>query len=136
MISAAVVCKAQFYDLDPMQVVWHGNYARFLEQARCALMEKIGYSYGEMAESGYLWPIVEMRIKYVRPVTLSQEIEVTATLSEYENALKIAYRITDRATGETLTKATTTQAAVSETTREMSLESPAVLIERVRKLLP
>ena len=34
MISAEVIIKIQFYDLDPMRVVWHGNYPRFLEQAR------------------------------------------------------------------------------------------------------
>jgi len=37
--------------------------------------------------------------------------------------------------GEVLTKAQTTQVAVSAATRDMSLESPAILIERVRKLL-
>ena len=41
MIAADVTIRVQFYDLDPMQVVWHGNYARFLEQARCALLERI-----------------------------------------------------------------------------------------------
>ncbi len=135
MISAAVVCQAQFYDLDPMQVVWHGNYARFLEQARTALMEKIGYSFAEMAESGFLWPIVDLRIKYVGPVVLRQEIEVTATLKDYLNSLKIDYRITDRASGDVLTKAQTMQVAVSADTGEMALESPAALIERVEALL-
>ena len=135
MISAAVVLQAQFYDLDPMQVVWHGNYARFLEQARTALMEKIGYSFAEMAESGFLWPIVDLRIKYVRPVTLRQEIEVTATLKEYLHSLKIDYRIADCASGIVLTKAHTMQVAVAAATQEMALESPAVLVERVEALL-
>ena len=135
MISAAVVYRAQFYDLDPMQVVWHGNYPRFLEQARTALMEKIGYSFAEMAESGFLWPIVDMRIKYVRPIVLRQEIEVTATLKDYLHALKIDYRIIDRISGEVLTKAQTMQAAVSAETRELSLESPAALVARVEALL-
>jgi acyl-CoA thioester hydrolase len=40
MISAEVVIKIQFYDLDPMRIVWHGNYPRFLEQARSVLFEK------------------------------------------------------------------------------------------------
>ena len=43
MVEAEVVVKAQFYDLDPMGVVWHGHYARFMEQARCELLDKIGY---------------------------------------------------------------------------------------------
>ena len=135
LISASVVCKAQFYDLDPMQVVWHGNYARFLELARCALMEKIGYSYGEMAESGTLWPIVDMRLKYVRSVVLNQEIEVKATLADYRHRLRIDYRISDAGTGQILTKAQTTQVAIDAQSREMSLESPPMLIERVEALL-
>ena len=59
MISANVVLKAHFHDLDPMQVVWHGNYPRFLEQARCALLDQIAFSYPEMAATNYIWPIVE-----------------------------------------------------------------------------
>ena len=29
--------KPSFYDLDPMGVVWHGNYIKFMEQAREAM---------------------------------------------------------------------------------------------------
>ncbi|SEH49973.1 acyl-CoA thioesterase [Magnetospirillum fulvum] len=136
MIAAEITLTAQFYDLDPMQVVWHGNYPRYLEQARCALLDRIGYNYPEMEASGYLWPIVDMRLKYVRPVRFAQTIRVSATLAEYENRLRIEYRITDAATGEVLTKATTTQLAVETASQELCLESPSALVERVRKLLP
>jgi acyl-CoA thioester hydrolase len=135
MISAEVFCKAQFYDLDPMNVVWHGNYMRFLEQARCALMDLIGYSYAEMADSGYVWPIVDLHVKYVRAITLAQEIRVVATLTEYENQLKIDYRIYDAGSGEVLTKAQTRQVAVQADRQETCFESPAILLERVRTLL-
>jgi len=132
MHSAETVIKAQFYDLDPMNVVWHGNYARFLEQARCELLDSIGYNYAEMKESGFAWPIVDMRIKYVRPVLFGQEIVVTATIIETQNRLKIDYRIRDRASGEVLTKATTVQVAGNMTTGEMQLESPAALTDKIK----
>lgn len=135
MISVEVDIVAQFYDLDPMQVVWHGNYARFLEQARCALLDKIGYNYPEMDRSGYMWPIVEMQTKFVRPVRFAQAFRVEATLVEYENRLKISYRCRDKISGEVLTKAHTVQVAVSVSTAELCLESPAVLVEKVRALL-
>ena len=135
MISADVTLKAQFYDLDPMQVMWHGNYPRYLEQARCALLDRIDFNYAEMQASGFIWPIVDMQIRYVRPIRFAQEFVVAATLVEYENRIKISYRITDRATGETLTKAHTTQVAVDPATNELSFVSPPVLIERVRRLL-
>ena len=136
MIAADVVIQAQFYDLDPMQVVWHGNYVRFLEHGRCALMEKIGYSYREMAASGYMWPIVDLQLKFVKSITLAQQIRITATLVEYENRIKIAYRITDAGGGDLLSKAQTTQLAVRIATGEMTFNSPAELLDKVRTLLP
>jgi acyl-CoA thioester hydrolase len=117
MISAEITITAQFYDLDPMQVVWHGNYPRFLEEARCALLNRIGYNYPEMEASGYLWPIVDMRLKYVRPIRFAQAVRVIATLAEYENRLRIEYRILDGESGEVLTKGTTSQLAVEACSR-------------------
>jgi len=130
-ISAKVGLKIQFYHLDPMEIVWHGNYPRFLEKARCALLDHIGYNYEEMRKSGYAWPIVDMRIKYVRSAYFKQDISVTAMLKEYENRLIIDYRITDDETGDVITKARTTQVALHMATKEMMFESPDILIQKV-----
>ena len=135
MLTIDTTIKAQFYDLDPLQVVWHGNYVRFLEQARCSLLDRIGFNYPEMARTGFVWPIVDLRIKYVRPIRFGQEVIVSATLAEYENRLKIDYRIRDGQSGEVLTKAHTVQVAVDAESGELCLESPAVLTDRVRECL-
>jgi acyl-CoA thioester hydrolase len=135
MISAEVIIKIQFYDLDPMRIVWHGNYPRFLEQARAALFEKLSFGYVEMSESGFAWPIVDMRIKYVRPINPRHSIKVTATLVEYENRLKANYIITDTETGEILTKAHTIQVTVDRTSNELCFETPSALVEKVRRAL-
>lgn len=136
MISAEITIKAQFYDLDPMQVVWHGNYPRFLEEARCALLDRIGYNYPQMDQSGYLWPIVDMRLKYVRPIRFAQSVIVRASLKEYENRLCIDYQIRDADSGEVLTKASTVQLAVEAKSQELCLECPPALVDRVKGLLP
>jgi acyl-CoA thioester hydrolase len=135
MISASVTCKPEFYDLDPMNIVWHGNYLRFLEQARSALMTHIGYNYEEMKQSGYAWPIVDLRIKYIKPTRWGDTIRVDATLVEYDNRLKIDYKIINEATGALITKATTIQLAVAASTGELSFVSPDELINKVRSLL-
>lgn len=135
VITADIVTKAQFYDVDPMQVVWHGNYPRFLEQARCALLDHIGFNYREMAATRYAWPIVDLRIKYVRPVRFAQEIKVVATLVEFENRLRIRYRIADLARGEILTKAETIQVAVDMASQEIQFVSPPELVDRIRPFL-
>jgi acyl-CoA thioester hydrolase len=131
-LEAQVEVDVAFQDADPMGVTWHGNYFRYLESARAALLTKIGYGYREMAASGYLWPIVDARIKYVKPTTFGQRLMVRASLTEYENRLKIAYTITDRESEECVTKAETTQVAVSKDSGEMCFCSPQVLLDRVR----
>ena len=132
MISTEIILTAQFYDLDPMGVVWHGHYARFLEQARCQLLDDISYNYVEMQASGYIWPIVDMRVKYVRPIRFHQQFIVSATLVESANRLKIDYIISDRASGEVLTKAHTVQVAVDAATNALCLESPAVFTDKLK----
>lgn len=134
MICACITLDTQFYDLDPMAVVWHGNYPRFLEQARSALLDKIGYNYTEMASSGLAWPIVDMRIKYVASLRFPQRFTITATLREYENRLCIDYVVRGQ-DNKVLTKASTTQVAVTIATGEMQFVSPPELIQKVHECL-
>lgn len=131
-ISADVVIEVPFEDGDPMGVTWHGNYFRYLERARCRLLEKIGYGYRAMIESGYSWPIVDTRMKFTRPTVFGQRVRVVATLEEYENRLKISYEITDAESGVRVTKGYTIQVAVDNATEELCFVSPDVLIEKIR----
>lgn len=131
-LSAEVEITVPFEDGDPMGVTWHGNYFRYLERARCELLNKIGYGYLAMVESGFSWPIVDTRVKFVRPTVFEQRVRVVATLEEYENRLKIGYEITDIESGERVTKGYTIQVAVDSATNEICFVSPPILIDKVR----
>jgi len=61
---------------------------------------------------------------------------VRASLVEWENRLKINYLISDAATGERLTRASSVQVAVDIASREMLLASPRVFVEAVERKLP
>ena len=134
-LTTAVDIEIPFHDCDPMNVVWHGNYPRYFEVARCKLLRLFNYDYLDMQASGYMWPIVDMRLKYVGSAKFTQMITVTATLVEYENRIKINYLITDKNSGVKLTKGYTIQAAVSMESNELQFESPAILIEKLQPFL-
>ena len=134
-LTTAVDIEIPFHDCDPMNVVWHGNYPRYFEVARCQLLRLFNYDYIDMVESGYLWPIVDMRVKYVGSAKFRQFITVTASLREYEHRIKIDYLITDKKTGAKLTKGFTVQAAISIESNELQLESPPVLVEKLQPCL-
>jgi acyl-CoA thioester hydrolase len=128
---AEIETQVQFYDLDPMEVVWHGHYVKYLEIARCALLDGIGYNYAQMKASGYAWPVIDMHIRYASSATFGQRLKLRAEIVEWENRLKIRYLITDAITGRRLSRASTTQVAVALATGEMCFVSPGVLFEKL-----
>ena len=128
LLAVEVDITVSFHDCDPMGVVWHGNYFRFFEVAREALLSQINYSYREMQASGYVWPVVDTRVKYCYPLRYEERIRVQATIVEYENRLRIDYLIFT-SEGKIATRAHTIQVAVEQATQEMCFVSPAILFE-------
>lgn len=135
IVSASAEATPQFYDLDPMNIVWHGNYPKYLELGRVAVMKKIGYNYEEMIESGYAWPFIEMRMRYARPMKLDHPVKITAGIVEWENALRITYSIVEVASGERLMRASSSQVAVKIGTTEMLWVAPPILREKLAPYL-
>ncbi len=86
-----------------------------------------------MQASGYLWPVVEIYLRYALPARYGQCVTATARLLEYENRLKIGYVVADRSTGERLTRGWSVQVAVHAATRELQFVSPQVLLEKLGK---
>jgi acyl-CoA thioester hydrolase len=124
-----------FHDVDPMNVVWHGHYVKYMELARCEFLDSIGYGYQAMADSGYAWPVVDMRIKYVKSLAFNQRICVETSLVEWEYRLKLNYLILDAVTGEKITNAYTIQVAVDQAAKEMCYESPSILSKKIKEHL-
>jgi acyl-CoA thioester hydrolase len=129
--SAEIELQIQFFDLDPMEVVWHGRYVHYLETARCALFEQFEYNYTQMKLSGYAWPIIDLHLRYAAPAVFMQRIKVRATVVEWLNRLKIDYVISDAETGRRLTRASTVQVAVEIASGEMCFASPPILLQKL-----
>lgn len=116
-----------FFDVDSMNIMWHGHYVKYLELARCAFLEEVAYTYDVMKQSGFAYPIVQLNLKYVKPALFRQKIRVHLKLMEYETCLRFDYIITDLATGEKLTQGSTTQMAVEVKSRETQFMLPESL---------
>ena len=100
-------------------------------RTRCALLQRHDYDYPQMHASGFLWPVVDARVKYIRPLRFAQPLKVQATITAWENRLKLEYVIRDAASGEVLTRAHTIQVAVGVESGEMLYVCPPVLWERL-----
>ena len=126
-LEAEVQVEVGFYDVDAMDVAWHGHYLKYFERGRCALLRMIDYDYPRMRESGYAWPIVDCKLRY------GQRLIVRATLREWESRLRIDYRIRDAASGRKVTTGSTIQVAVEMASGELQFVSPRALLERLER---
>lgn len=131
MIRAEVELTVPFFDIDLLGIAWHGHYCKYIEIARCAMLDTIDYGYMVMKATDYVWPIVDMQLRFVRPAKFEQRIRVSAELVEWEYRMKIKYLIADAETGEVLAKGHTIQAAVNVASGEMSYASPAIFLEKL-----
>ncbi len=131
IVSCEVEMTVPFFDVDLMEIVWHGHYLKYFEVARCVLLDKVGYNYMQMRESGYTWPVIDLRIRYARPAKFGQKLIVHANIDEWEHRLGIQYKIVDKLTGVRLTRGHTYQVAVEMASNEMCFESPLILWEKL-----
>jgi len=53
-----------FQDADPTGMAWHGNYYRYYDKARVALLDKLDFAYRSMEAIGQFWPIVDTRARF------------------------------------------------------------------------
>lgn len=121
----------QFYDLDPMNVVWHGNYLKYLESARCDLLKKIGYDYDNMRADGVVYPIAKMDLKYIKPCKFNQVLFLETIVEELEPALIIKYNIFDEESGEKVFSAKSMQICVDIKTGESIYSAPEGLKQKL-----
>jgi acyl-CoA thioester hydrolase len=133
-ISATIEATVAFHDIDIIGVMWHGHYLKYLENARWALMNKIGFGFEVMNASGFAWPIVEMHVKYVHAAKLNDQLRVRASLVEWENRLAVNYLIV-RADGERLARAKSVQVAVDAHSGALQFTTPQPLLDCVQRAL-
>ena len=132
-IKAETIIEVPFYDLDPMGVVWHGNYVKYLEAARCDLLSKIGYTYTDMMNEGIAYPVATMDLKFIKSAVFSQKLKVVTEITEYDPALYIKYEIFDADTGEKLFKAKSMQICINAKTGESVYVPPKKFVEKLEK---
>ena len=99
--------RIRYSETDQMGVVYHGNYAQYLELARVEWLRSLGISYKTMEEDGIMLPVISLSINYIKPALYDDLITVKVILKK-KPAVRIEfdYEITNEA-GDLLATANT-----------------------------
>lgn len=109
-LSATTTVDVHFYDVDAVQIVWHGNYIKYMENGREAFGEKYGIAYMDIFDNGYVVPIADLKIRYLNTVKLGERLVVETTYVPAQSAKMIFDYTIYRESDQTIVaKATTTQ---------------------------
>ena len=86
----------QYYETDRMGITHHSNYIRWMEEARVAFLDGLGWSYGKLEEEGIVSPVTAIECRFRASTTFADVISIEVTVSEFKGAvLKLSYVMTN-----------------------------------------
>jgi acyl-CoA thioester hydrolase len=123
--STEIEIVIPFHDLDPLQVVWHGNYLKYFDMARFDLFERLGVDLQEYyRKTNCIFPIIKTSTKYIIPLRHRDRIICKATLKDAQTKIIIDFEIRHAESGKICCKGTGEQAAVQLPETELLLKIP------------
>lgn len=124
-ISHEIKLRVPFHDLDPLQIVWHGNYLKYFDQARFGLFKEVGLDlYRYFIEQQVVFPVTRFSSKLIVPLRYDDEFVCKATVVEAVYKIGISFEIRLVDSGQLCTRGNSEQVAVIMPDMEMQFEIP------------
>lgn len=125
--------RIRYSETDQMGVVYHGNYAQYLEMGRVEWLRSNGFSYKGMEEKGVMLPVISLNIKFKKPALYDELITVETQLKKTPS-VKIEFDfILTNEKGEILAEATTVLAFINMKTKR-PIKCPDYLLQEIEAL--
>ena len=104
-MSVKTALRVRFYDTDEMGVVDHANYIRWFETGRVEYLRSIGITLTDMMSDGILFPITEIRAKYLHAAKFDDDLELeTTAVALTKVKMEFKYKIRRKSDGQLLVK--------------------------------
>jgi acyl-CoA thioester hydrolase len=128
--SDEIQIRVRYGETDQMGIVYHGNYALYLEMGRIEWLRKLGISYRTMEENGIMLPVVSLNINFKKSARYDDVINVKTQLKNIPTAkIEFEYEITND-TGQILTTASTTLVFIDMNTNR-PVKAPQYILDAI-----
>ncbi len=134
MITSENVIQVRYDEVDKMGYVYHGNYARYYHISRTELLRKVGISDRELESQNIILPVIEMNIRYLKPVYYDDFITIKTKLLELpETRMKFQHEVINQH-NELLNIANSTLVFVDSNTRKPMIV-PEIILNKLELYL-
>ncbi len=121
----------RYAETDQMGVVYHSNYAVFLEMGRVEWLRSYGISYKNMEENGIMLPVISLRLNFRKPAVYDDLLTVVTILVKPPTSkIEFDYEIYNQK-GDLLVTANTVLGFLNTATRR-PLRCPDYLLEKLK----
>jgi acyl-CoA thioester hydrolase len=122
----AVELEVPFFDVDGLQVVWHGHYYKYFEIARGALMRAHRLDVSDMLQIGHRFLIAESHCRHRYPLRFGEHFRVEAWVTEVENRIGVSFEVTSLDASRRVARASTLMVTTDDK-GELCLRTPEVI---------
>jgi acyl-CoA thioester hydrolase len=74
--------RVYYEDTDAGGVVYHSNYLKYFERARTEYLRDLGLSVGDLAQRGFVFPVVRVEVDYRAPALHDDLLRVETEVLE------------------------------------------------------
>ena len=82
MFKHQIKFRVLYSDTDKMGYMYYGQYAKYLEMGRVEALRSLGLSYKSMEDTGVMLPVLDLKLKYLKPLFYDDEVTLTTKVSE------------------------------------------------------
>jgi acyl-CoA thioester hydrolase len=93
MCANEITFRVRYGETDQMGVVYHGNYAQYLEMGRISWLRSFNLSYKEMEESGVMLPVISLQV-YYKKSALFDDVLTLKTYLKKTPSVRIEFEYT------------------------------------------
>lgn len=133
-LVAEVEIRVPFHDVDPMNVVWHGNYFKYFEMARTELERRLGLTVPVLHDMGYICPVIESYCRHVSPMGYDDQGRCRAWVADLDRRVTVGYELWNVTANRRSAEGYTVQVALDRDSRKMLMTVPEGIADRVREV--
>ena len=92
--------RINYYETDKMGIVHHSNYIRFLEEARCYMLDEMGIPYSYLEAQKIMIPVLGVNCSFNQHVTFDDIIIIEPYIKDFNGVrLTVGYNVTNKGNG-------------------------------------
>ncbi len=131
MITSVNEIQIRYDEVDKMGYVYHGNYAKYYHISRTELFRKLGFSDKKLEEMNIIMPIIELNIRYIKPIYYDDIINITTFLKHIPSTRMKFYHEVKNSDDELINEANSTAVFVDMETR-VPMRVPEFIVNKIK----